>query len=69
MATVNMKFCFTVTKVVNIEDTEDSEDLTVEHLTRQLQRLGFKVSLEDSEVVDEDEAEEDEIDEDDEENG
>lgn len=66
MAHVRMKFLFTASKIVSIEDTADAEDLTVEHLTRQLQRLGFKVSLEDSEVVDEDEEDEDDIDEDEE---
>lgn len=69
MATVNTQFIFTVSKIVNIEDSEDAEDKTVDQLTRALTRLGFKVSLEDVGVVDDDDLDDDEEFEDEEDDG
>lgn len=69
MALVNMQFVMTVTKTVEMEDSDEAEEKMTDLITKQLEKLGFEVEVDDVGIVDEegDDEDDDEEDEEDEE--
>ena len=65
MALVNMQFVMTVTKTVEMEDSDEAEEKMTDLITKQLEKLGFEVEVDDVGIVDEEGDDEDDEDDDD----